>query len=110
MVKKVALVTGGNRGIGFEVCRQLSQKGYQVILSSRDIHKGQRAVEKLRAIGLEVEYGPLDVTNPVQIQQLAATLSSRKLEVLVNNAGIYLDEGMPLLTTEADIVWKKTGS
>ncbi|MBH8553834.1 SDR family oxidoreductase [Nostocaceae cyanobacterium CENA357] len=92
--QKVAVVTGGNRGLGFETSRQLAKKGYQVILTSRDEAKGQAAAEKLQAEGLDVIFHLLDVTNHESSKQLAEFIRQQfgKVDVLVNNAGIYIDD------------------
>ncbi|MBC8120408.1 MAG: SDR family oxidoreductase [Gemmatimonadaceae bacterium] len=92
-MQKTALVTGGNRGIGFEACRQLAGKGFRVILTSRDEAKGTAAAEQLQQEGLEIMSHPLDVTDPSSIEQIARFVRERfnGLEVLVNNAGIFLD-------------------
>ncbi|MEG4576751.1 SDR family NAD(P)-dependent oxidoreductase [Microcoleus sp. N3A4] len=89
----MAVVTGANRGLGFENCRQLAQRDIQVILTSRDRAKGQAAAEKLQAEKLDVKYHPLDVTNANSIQHLAEFISNEfgHLDILVNNAGILLD-------------------
>ena len=81
----VALVTGGNRGIGREICRQLGERGYHVLLAARDARQG---VPVARELGLE--FTPLDVTDPDSIARLAAMLARRKLalEVLVHSAGV----------------------
>lgn len=91
--KKIAVVTGANRGLGFETCRQLAKQGIQVILTSRDEAKGKAAVEKLQADGLDVAYHQLDVTNPESIEGLAQFIKNEfgQLDILVNNAGIVLD-------------------
>lgn len=91
--EKIALVTGANRGIGFEVCRQLAKKNFQVILTSRDSGKGQVAVNTLKEEGLPVIYHQLDVTQSESIVQLTNFLSEevKQLDVLVNNAAIHLD-------------------
>lgn len=91
--KKTALVTGANRGIGFEVCRQLAKKGFQVILTSRNSDKGQIAVNTLKEAGLPVMYHQLDVTQSESIVKLTCFLSDevKQLDVLINNAGIHLD-------------------
>ncbi|BAZ22054.1 short-chain dehydrogenase/reductase SDR [Kalymmatonema gypsitolerans NIES-4073] len=91
--QKVAVVTGGNRGLGFEASRQLAKKGYQVVLTSRDGAKGKAAAEKLQAEGLNVIFHALDVTNDESSQKLADFLHEQfgKLDVLVNNAAIYID-------------------
>ncbi len=83
-VQPVALVTGANRGIGREICRQLNARGYHVLLTARDPAQG---VAVAREMGLE--FLPLDVTSPVDIARVAASLERRKLglDVLVHNAG-----------------------
>jgi NAD(P)-dependent dehydrogenase (short-subunit alcohol dehydrogenase family) len=87
------VVTGGNRGLGFEASRQLAKQGYQVILTSRDEAKGKPAAEKLQAEGLDVIFYPLDVASD-DSHKLAEFISDKfgKLDVLVNNAGIYVDD------------------
>lgn len=92
--EKIAVVTGGNRGLGFEASRQLAKKGFRVILTSRDEEKGKPAAEKLQSEGLDVIYHPLDITNDESSQKLAEFIDKQfgKLDVLVNNAGIYIDE------------------
>ncbi|OUL30943.1 SDR family oxidoreductase [Nostoc sp. 106C] len=91
--KKVAVVTGGNRGLGFEASRQLAKQGYQVILTSRDEAKGKSAGIKLKNEGLDVISQPLDVTSDETCQKLAKFIDNEfgKLDVLVNNAGVYID-------------------
>jgi NAD(P)-dependent dehydrogenase (short-subunit alcohol dehydrogenase family) len=89
----VALVTGGNRGLGLEVCRQLGQRGMRVLLSARDLAEGARATALLREQGLDVDFEPLDVASCESIEQLADRLARRevRLAALVNNAGVALD-------------------
>ncbi|EMS46919.1 (+)-neomenthol dehydrogenase [Triticum urartu] len=95
----IAVVTGGNKGIGFEVCRQLASHGVAVVLTARDEPRGAEAVEKLRALGLaQVIFHQLDVTDTSSIATLFVFLKTRfgKLDILVNNAAIggveYLQE------------------
>jgi NAD(P)-dependent dehydrogenase (short-subunit alcohol dehydrogenase family) len=92
---KIALVTGANKGIGFEICRQLAGKGVQVILSSRDREKGLEACEALSREGLKSDYHQLDVTDEKSVQELAFFIETRygRLDILVNNAGIMIDQG-----------------
>lgn len=92
-MEKIAVVTGANRGLGFETCRQLAKRDIQVILTTRDQAKGQAAVEKLQAEELDVKYHPLDVTNADSIKQLAEFIGDKfgHLDILVNNAGILID-------------------
>jgi NAD(P)-dependent dehydrogenase (short-subunit alcohol dehydrogenase family) len=91
--QKVAVVTGGNRGLGFEASRQLAKQGYKVILTSRDEDKGKAAANKLQAEGLDVISYPLDVTSDDSSRNLAEFIRQQfgKLDVLVNNAGISID-------------------
>ena len=92
-MKRIAVVTGANRGIGFEICRQLARRGLAVVLTSRSAAKGRAAVKALRGDGLEVDYHLLDVTSPASIKAIAAYLAERygRIDVLVNNAGVLLD-------------------
>jgi NAD(P)-dependent dehydrogenase (short-subunit alcohol dehydrogenase family) len=91
--EKIALVTGGNKGIGFEITRQLASSGFQVFLTARHSQRGEEACSKLQTDGLNVEFLQLDVADENSIAQLAKELASRidHLDVLVNNAGILLD-------------------
>lgn len=92
--KKVALVTGANRGLGFEACRQLAKKDIKVILTSRDKAKGKAAAEKLQVEGLDVIDYPLDVTSVERCALLTRFIQDRfgRLDILVNNAGVLLDD------------------
>jgi NAD(P)-dependent dehydrogenase (short-subunit alcohol dehydrogenase family) len=84
---KTVLVTGGNRGIGFEICRQLDEKGFQVILGSRNLNNG---VKESETLSKNVIVKQLDVTNEISIKRLFEFVKSDigKLDVLVNNAGL----------------------
>ncbi len=90
---KVAVVTGANRGIGFEVCRQLAQQGVLVVLTSRDENKGMGACQQLQKEELPVRYHPLDVDHAASISALAHFLEKEfgRCDILVNNAGIFPD-------------------
>jgi NAD(P)-dependent dehydrogenase (short-subunit alcohol dehydrogenase family) len=94
IVKKVALVTGANKGIGYEIARQLCLLDFRVFLTARDQAKGLNACKKLKGDGMDVEFLRLDVTDPGSIQQAAFEFKtlSPKLDVLVNNAGILIDK------------------
>src|SRR4051794_2496589 len=91
--KRVAVVTGANRGIGYEVARELAKQNYQVILTARDRQKGEQACAKLKNENLDVSFFLLDVTNSASIHDLSEYLLNRcgRLDVLVNNAGVLLD-------------------
>ncbi|ANN35689.1 MULTISPECIES: SDR family NAD(P)-dependent oxidoreductase [Bacillus] len=87
---RVALVTGGNRGIGEEVCKQLSLLGYQVILAARDIQDANLAASKISS---NIVTATLDVTDDESVSQLVNSVISKygRIDVLVNNAGVFLD-------------------
>jgi carbonyl reductase 1 len=92
-MKRVAVVTGGNRGIGLELCRQLAARGLHVALTSRDRVKGEAAVAELRAEGLSVQHHELDVTRDESARSLTGALEAEHggVDVLVNNAGIAMN-------------------
>lgn len=101
---KKALITGANKSIGFEVARQLLQKGYHVYLGSRKLENGEEAVEKLKAEGLtEVEAIQIDVSNSQSVQAARVEIGKKTevLDVLINNAGI--NGGMPQTALTADV-------
>jgi NAD(P)-dependent dehydrogenase (short-subunit alcohol dehydrogenase family) len=103
--QRVALVTGGNRGIGLEICRRLAQHGLTVVLTARDAAKGKAAVKTLQEGGLDVEFQRLDVTSCRSIRACAATVAERRgrIDVLVNNAGVLLDaRGSRFLDSKLD--------
>jgi NAD(P)-dependent dehydrogenase (short-subunit alcohol dehydrogenase family) len=103
--QRVAIVTGANRGIGLEVVRQLAERGYTVVLGSRDIGKGEAAARKVRA-GDGVIVRKLDVTDQSDIDRLhdeiAKTFGS--LQVLVNNAAIHYDTDQNAFNADLQIV------
>jgi len=90
----VIVVTGGNRGIGFEICRQLASRGAQVVLTARKAEAGREATEKLAAQKLTARFHPLDVTSSDSAVALRDFLDRTfgRLDVLINNAGIISDD------------------
>ncbi|HEY0758267.1 MAG TPA: SDR family oxidoreductase [Acidisarcina sp.] len=94
--KKVALVTGGNRGIGFETARQLGQKGITVIIGAKTKEAAEQAVEKLAAEAIDAYAVALDVTSDADRKAAVSFVAEEfgKLDVLVNNAGIAGDGGL----------------
>ena len=93
MDKRIAVVTGANRGIGLEICRQLADAGLCVVLTSRDESKGKAALDGLGKSDQELCFHQLDVTNDDSVKTLAAYLKTEfgRLDVLVNNAGIVFE-------------------
>ena len=94
--KKVALVTGSNRGIGFETARQLGQQGVTVIVTARTEREAADAASKLRSEGIEAEAIALDVTKAADRAAAAKFIESRygRLDILVNNAGVGPADGL----------------
>lgn len=101
--KRVALVSGGNRGIGLEVCRQLADEGLVVLLGSRDEEKGREAAEKLPG---EVHVRSLDVRDQESVDDLMSSVREEfgRLDVLVNNAGVANDRGQSGVEADLDRV------
>ena len=103
---QIVLVTGANKGIGLEICRQLARKKYHVILSARSEERGQAAVAELAREGLEAEFLPLDLADEESIRSGAQELAKRHraLHVLINNAAILtMWQGTILDATAAEL-------
>ncbi|MDH4038594.1 MAG: SDR family NAD(P)-dependent oxidoreductase [Candidatus Krumholzibacteria bacterium] len=89
---RIALITGGNRGLGLETARQLAQRGLRIIVTSRREAEGYAAAQELIAEGLTCEFRPLDVASDASVGTLRASLEADRLtiDILVNNAGVAL--------------------
>lgn len=87
---KIALITGGNKGLGLEMARQLGQSGISVLLGARDAAKGDAAAAKLRAEGIDARFIQLDVTDAAQRAAAAQSIQETfgRLDILINNAAI----------------------
>ncbi len=105
--KRIVLVTGANKGIGFEIARQLARKGFHVFLGARDEKAGRAAAEKLRNEG-EITLIKIDIASPESIVRAAEEFSrqSDRLDTLINNAGILLDEDKDILKISAETFGK----
>lgn len=103
---RIAVVTGANRGIGFEVCRQLAQAGATVILTARNESRGVAARNILVQEGLIVDFHTLAVTQFGSISRLVQYVGDKygKLDILINNAGILPDEDTQGLIVPVDVV------
>lgn len=88
---RIALVTGANKGIGFEVARQLAQVGVRVILGARDAQRGKAAIGILKEQGLDVSTVALDINSQASILAAVSAIKSEhgRLDILVNNAGVF---------------------
>ena len=108
--QRTAFVTGANKGIGFEVARQLAREGFRVFLGARDQEAGKAAAEKLnqearKAGNEQVNFLRIDIAKPESIQRAAEEFArqSDRLDALVNNAGILLDEDKDVLALSAEM-------
>lgn len=103
-MKKIALVTGANKGIGLEIARQLAEAGVAVILGARNLHRGQDAANDLEKTGLDVEAIKIDLTDEASIASAAERIAAKygRLDILINNAGIVdPEDGPPSLSSTA---------
>jgi NAD(P)-dependent dehydrogenase (short-subunit alcohol dehydrogenase family) len=102
----IVLVTGGNRGIGLEICRQLSGRGAQVVLTARNVEGGRAAVGRISGSGKPAQFHALDVTNAASVETVRGFLERTygRLDVLVNNAGILMDQEVAGLDVKLPMV------
>ena len=103
---RIVVVTGANRGIGLEICRQLAARGARVILTARSAAAGKAAVRKLAAQGLDVAFHRLDVIDADSIAALRDFVAEAhgRLDVLINNAGIIAKGDAPALKVDLAVV------
>jgi NAD(P)-dependent dehydrogenase (short-subunit alcohol dehydrogenase family) len=105
--KRIALVTGGNRGLGYETCRQLAQLGLTVLLGARDLTKGKSAAYQLNEKeGLDVMFYQLDVSDTNSISNVVREIDQRFgcLDVLINNAAILYDTWQNTVDADLEVV------
>src|SRR3981081_4676775 len=95
--QKSALVTGANKGIGYEIVRQLLAKGLRVFLTARNAESGKVSVSNLEG---DVQFLPMDVSDDASIEKAAHRYGelNDRLDILINNAAIYPDENLNILT------------
>ncbi|MCB9316774.1 MAG: SDR family NAD(P)-dependent oxidoreductase [Lewinellaceae bacterium] len=105
-MKKSVLITGANKGIGFEIARQLGALGWQIWLGARNPEKGRNAEAALQTMGFHANFVEMDVSVPKSIEAAFAVMKqhSGKLDALINNAGILLREDRSLLRASPDLV------
>lgn len=103
---KIALITGANKGIGFEVARQLGKQGITVLAAARNVGLGEAAAKKLQAEGAAAHFIELDVTKAETVRQAAETIGAQhgRIDILVNNAGIIeKGDGPPSIADPAAV-------
>ncbi len=110
MTRKIALITGATRGIGFETARQLAQQNVHVIIGARSLDKGTDAACVLQGEGLNAEAVAIDVTDAASIAAAAHEVEFKhgRLDILVNNAGIVLDDFQKKPSEQTLETWRAT--
>jgi NAD(P)-dependent dehydrogenase (short-subunit alcohol dehydrogenase family) len=108
MSPKIALITGGNRGIGYELCKQLAERGIQILMAGRNVAKGTEAARTLARTGLDVSFVEMDIDDPNRIFAAMDFIREKygRIDILVNNAAVYLDEGVLLSEIEPTVLEK----
>jgi NAD(P)-dependent dehydrogenase (short-subunit alcohol dehydrogenase family) len=108
--KKIALITGANKGIGLETARQLGKKNITVLIGARDLKKGEEAAGSLRKEGIDARALALDVNSAESIGKAADQVGRDfgRLDILVNNAGVMIDDENKKVSEQSLESWRKT--
>lgn len=108
--KKIALITGANKGIGLETARQLGKQEITVLVGARDTKKGEAAVEELRKDGIDAHPIAIDVADPASVKRAAVQVERDfgRLDILVNNAGVMTDERTKKVSEQSLATWQAT--
>ena len=108
--KRIALITGANKGIGFETARQLGQQQITILLGARDPAKGEAAAAKLRGEGLDARALQLNVTDAASIQRATEKVAQEfgRLDILINNAGVMADDQTKKVSEQSLSAWRTT--
>lgn len=108
--KRIALITGGNKGIGFETARQLGEQQVTILLGARDAARGEAAAAKLRGEGLDVRALPLDVTDTDSVRRAVDKVAQEfgRLDILINNAGVMVDDQTKKVSEQSLDAWRTT--
>jgi len=107
---RIALITGGNKGIGLETARQLGKQGITVLIGARDESRGLAAVEELKKEKIDARFVPLEVTDAKSIAAAAKSIEKDfgRLDILVNNAGVILYDGDGAASKVSDDILRRT--
>ena len=108
--KKIALITGANKGIGLETARQLGKKGITVLVGARDLSKGKAAADKLIAEGIDAHALEIDVSDSASIKAAVAKVERDfgRVDILVNNAGVMIDDRDRAISEQPLENWRRT--
>jgi len=108
--KKIALITGANKGIGLETARQLGKQDITVLVGARDSRKGKAAADELRKDGVDAHAIEIDVSDPASIKAAAAHVAREfgRLDILVNNAGVMIDDKKKKVSEQTLATWRET--
>ncbi|MEU8756936.1 SDR family NAD(P)-dependent oxidoreductase [Streptomyces chartreusis] len=103
---RVALVSGGNRGLGLQIVRRLAERGMRVVLASRKVESGHAAVDLLGHLAGRVAVRQLDITDPASIARLTSWMDLRlgRCDVLMNNAAVLIDDDRDTVDADLDVV------
>ncbi|MFD2881811.1 SDR family NAD(P)-dependent oxidoreductase [Paenibacillus rhizoplanae] len=103
---KIVLITGGNKGIGFETARQLGNMGYEILIGARSENKGHEAVTLLEKEKIKAKTVVLDVTNPSSVLSAVEWIEQEYglLDILINNAGVFFEENTPPSELELSVL------
>lgn len=104
-IQKTVLITGANKGIGFQIAKDLGKTGFKILLGARNIEKGKTASQILVKKGIDAEFIEIDVSNPKSIENAFEIVSKDylKLDALINNAGILDDSNNTILDIPFDV-------
>lgn len=105
---KITLITGANRGMGFELAKEIGEHGHHILVGARNQKSGEEAVWKLQNLGIQADFIQLDVTDKTSIQRAAKKIDETfgYLSILINNAGIGLDKFIKPSELSTDIMRK----
>lgn len=102
---RIALITGANKGLGFEIARQLGSQGSHIIVGARDAQRGAQAVARLQQEGVSAELAVLDVAKPGDLGAIRGICDRHgRLDILINNAGVMVEHGRKASVVPLDLV------
>ncbi len=109
-MKKIALITGANKGIGLETARQLGKQGMTVLVGARDVAKGEKAAAQLRDEEIDAQVLEINVADGESVRRAAEKVAKGfgRLDVLINNAGVMVDSYDSKIADQSIDIWRET--